>query len=54
MISPSVHQMTAHAWELFKINEGKPISMFSEQPGEAWNKHVRAYKSGPAATARHS
>ena len=35
MISPSVHQMAAHAWELFKINEGKPISKFSEQAGEA-------------------
>lgn len=52
MISPSVHQMCAHSWELFVMTEGKPISLYAEQSGEAWNKHIRAYKSGPAARAR--
>ena len=52
MISPSVHQMCAHSWELFTMTEGKPISVYAEQSGEAWNKHIRAYKSGPAARAR--
>ena len=52
MISPSVHQMCAHSWELFKLTEGKPIAIYAEQSGEAWNKHIRAYKSGPSARAR--
>ena len=52
MISPSVHQMCAHAWELFEITHGKPIALYAEQSGEAWNKHIRAYKSGADARAR--
>lgn len=52
MISPSVHQMCAHSWELFSLTEGKPIALYAEQSGEAWNKHIQAYKSGPAARAR--
>ena len=52
MISPSIHQMCGHSWELFMMTEGKPIAMYAEQSGEAWNKHIRAYKSGPAARAR--
>ena len=51
-MSPSVHQMAAHAWELFEINNGKSISMWSECPVEAWNKHIRAFKSGPACRTR--
>ena len=53
-MSPSVHQMAAHAWELFEINNGLPISMWAECPGEAWNKYIRAYKSGPACRARQN
>ena len=52
MISPSVHQMASHSWELFSMNDGKPIAIYAEQSGEAWNKHIRAYKSGPASRAR--
>ena len=52
MISPSVHQMSAHSWELFLLTNGGPIAIYAEQSGEAWNKHIRAYKSGPAAKAR--
>ena len=52
MISPSVHQMCAHSWELFSLTEGRPIAIYAEQSGEAWNKHIRAYKSGPSARAR--
>jgi hypothetical protein len=54
MISPSLHQMCAHSWELFEITEGNPIAIYSEQPGEAWNKYIRSYKSGPASRARQS
>ena len=53
-MSPSVHQMAAHAWELFEINNGLPISMWAECPVEAWNKYIRAYKSGPACRARQN
>ena len=51
VISQSVHQMAAHAWDLFQINDGKPISKWSESPVEGWNKHIRAFKSGPASRA---
>ena len=54
MISPSVHQMCAHSWELFVLTDGTPIAIYSEQSGEAWNKYIRAYKSGSAARARQS
>ena len=52
MISPSFHQMAAHSWELFMLTQGKPIATYAEQSVEAWNKHIRAYKSGPASRAR--
>ena len=45
MISPSVHQMCAHSWELFEINNGTSISKWSE-------KYVRSFQNGPAARAR--
>ena len=35
MIIPSVHQVFAHAGELFKINAGKSISVWSESPVES-------------------
>ena len=54
MIIPSVHQVCAHAGELFEINAGKSISVWSEIPVESWNKYVRAYQSGVSARARQS
>ena len=51
-ISPSVHQMCAHSWELFELTNGMPIALYAEQSGEAWNKYIRAYKSGPGSRAR--
>lgn len=52
VISPSIHQMAAHSGQLFEMTDGKPIAIYAEQSGEAWNKFIRAYKSGPAARAR--
>ena len=54
MISPSVHSMCAHNPELFEITGGSPIAVYSEQGSEAWNKHIRAFKSGPAMRARQT
>ena len=54
VIPQTVHQMCAHSWELFVLTEGKPIARYSEQEGKAWNKHIRSYKSGPAARARQT
>ena len=51
-LSPSVHQMAAHSGQLFELTDGKPIAIYAEQSGEAWNKYIRAFKSGPAARAR--
>jgi hypothetical protein len=53
-ISPSVHSMCGHNPELFEITGGAPIAIYSEQGSEAWNKHIRAFKSGPAARARQT
>ena len=52
MITPSVHQMCAHSWELFVMTEGSPIAVYSEQSGECWNKFICAYKSGMSCKAR--
>ena len=52
MITPSVHQMAAHSGQLFELTEGKSIAVYAEQGSEAWNKYIRAYKSGPSARAR--
>ena len=54
MLSPSVHSMCGHNPELFIITQGAPIAIYSEQGSEAWNKHIRSYKSGPAARARQT
>ena len=40
-ISPTVHQMLAHNWELFQIMNGGPIARWSESGLEAWNKHKK-------------
>ena len=52
MVIPSFHQMCAHSWELFALNNGKTIAKWSESPLESWNKHVRSFQSGPAARSR--
>ena len=54
MISPSVHTMCAHYWELFEMNNCSPIAAYSEQSGEHWNKHIRNIKSGAGCRAQQS
>ena len=54
MISPSVHQMCTHSWELFVLTEGKPITKYAEECAEAWNKYIHSYKSGTAARAQQT
>ena len=49
---PDLDQKCAHSWELFSLTDGKLIALCAEQSGEAWNKHIRAYKSGPGARTR--
>ena len=51
-IIPSVHQMCAHAWELFSMNDSSSISKWSESPVESWNKHVRSFQSGTSSRAQ--
>ena len=34
------------------MTNGAPIAKYSEQGSEAWNKHIRAYRSGPGCRAR--
>ena len=54
MLPPTVHSMCGHNWEMSNITGGAPIAVFSEQGSEAWNKHIRAFKSGPGARARQT
>ena len=49
--SQSVHQMCAHSLELFEMRR-KPVSKWSEQGFEAWNKYIRAWKSGISSRSR--
>ena len=53
-ITPSVQQMLAHNWELFDIMERGPIAVWSESAVEAWNKHVRNFRSGAGCRARQN
>ena len=53
-ISPSVHQMLDHNWELFDMLGGNPIAVWSESGLEAWNKHIRNFRSGAGCRARQS
>eukprot|EP00112_Aurelia_sp_Birch-Aquarium-sp1_P004598 Seg1522.2 transcript_id=Seg1522.2/GoldUCD/mRNA.D3Y31 product="Major antigen" protein_id=Seg1522.2/GoldUCD/D3Y31 len=53
-VSPSVHQMLAHNWQLFQMLEGKPIAVWSESGLEAWNKHIRNFRSGAGCRARQT
>ena len=50
-INPSLHAICTHSWQLFDIFN-VPISMYSEQAQEHWNKFVSKYKSGCATRAR--
>ena len=54
MITPSIHQLCAHTWQLFDMNRGKAITRWSENPLESWNKSIRSFQSGPAARARQN
>ena len=54
VITNSVHQLCAHSWELFELNSGSSISKWSEIALEAWNKHVRSFKSGTSSRSRQT
>ena len=54
MLSASVNSMCGHNPELSEVNQVRPIAIYAEQGSEAWNKYIRAYKSGPAARARQT
>ena len=53
-ISPSVHQILAHNWQLFQMLEGKPIAIWSESGLESWNKHIRNFRSGTGCRSRQT
>ena len=52
MIIPTFHQLCAHSWQFFSMNNGSSIAKWSESPVESWNKFVRSFQSGPAARSR--
>ncbi len=51
-IKPTDHTMASHYWQLVQLNNGNPISVYSEQGSEAMNKAIRAIKSGTSCRAR--
>lgn len=53
-ITPSVHQMLAHTWESFEMQNGEPIAIWSENALECWNKHIRNLRSGAGCRARQT
>ena len=36
------------------MNDGSSVAKWSENPLEAWNKHVRSFQSGPSSRARQN
>ena len=52
MITPSIHQICAHSWQFFELNDGSSIAKWSESPLENWNKYLRSFQSGPASRSR--
>ena len=51
-MNPSLHTMCAHSWQLFEMCTNVPLSAYSEQAQEHWNKCLRSFKSGSSARAR--
>ena len=41
-ISPSVHRILAHSWEVIQLNEGYGLGNLSEEGLEALNKYIRS------------
>ena len=53
-ITSSVHQMLAHCSQLFEMQDGGPIAIWSESGVEAWNKHMRNFRSRAGCRARQT
>jgi hypothetical protein len=51
-ISPTVHSMLFHNWELFSMNSGKPIAILSESGLESWHKKTKGWRQGIGCRAR--
>ena len=41
VISPSLHRVLAHSWELIEVNNGKGLGSQSEEGAEGQNKYIR-------------
>ena len=48
MISPSVHRILAHSWEVMQINCGYGLGSLSEEGLEALNKYIREMRDSGA------
>ena len=40
-VSPSIHRILAHSWEVVELNNGFGLGDLSEEGLEAFNKHIR-------------
>ena len=43
-ITPSLHKVLAHSWELIEVNDGRGLKNLSEEGFEATNKRLRLYR----------
>ena len=53
-ITSSVQQMLAHSWQLCEMQDGGPIAIWSASGVEAWNKHVRNFRSKAGCRTRQT
>jgi hypothetical protein len=47
-VSPSVHRILAHAWEVVELNGGYGLGRMSEEALEALNKYIRSIQQSGA------
>ena len=48
VISPSIHRILAHSWEVMQLNGGYGLGRISEERQEALNKFIREFQCSGA------
>ena len=43
VISPSIHRILAHSWEVMQLNGGYGLGRISEEGQEAFNKCIQEF-----------
>ena len=45
VVTPSLHKLLAHAWELIEVNDCRGLKSWSEEGIESVNKHLRLIRT---------